>query len=284
VTAPAFQGKVVWITGASSGIGRSLALAFHAAGARLILSARRSQDLEDVRGACGSDPPIHIVPLDLAQLDHLAAHAAGVLQTCGHVDYMVHNAAVAMRDRVVDTSLAIDQHVMAVNYFGPVALTKALLPSMLRRRAGCFVVISSLSGKYGGPQLSSYAASKHALHGFFESLRAEVHGQGIRVTFIVPGFVRTPILLSAVTGGGGTYGKTLPAHEAGMDPAACAEQALRAIARGREEALIGGSEVFSVYLKRLFPTLLSRLVRSHPMKLRDRLIRPLFLGRKPRRR
>lgn len=169
---------------------------------------------------------------------------------------------------------------MAVNYFGPVVLTKALLPAMLQRGAGCFVVISSLSGKYGGPQLSSYAASKHALHGFFESLRAEVHAGGIRITFIVPGFVRTPILSSAVTGGGGTYGKMLAVQEQGMDPAECARQTLQAVARGKEEALVGGSEMYTVHLKRLFPRLLSALLRHHPMKLRDKLVSMLSFGRR----
>lgn len=274
-----FNGKVVWITGASSGIGRSLAFAFHDAGAKLILSARRADDLEEVKRTCGNGSDIHVVPLDLADLDTLPAHGARALAIYGHVDYMVHNAGVALRDRVVDTSIDIDQRIMTVNYFGPVALTKALLPSMLQRRAGCFVVISSLSGKYGGPQLSSYAASKHALHGFFESLRAEVHADGIRITLIVPGFIRTPIVSSAVTGGGGTYGRTLEAHERGMDPAECARRTLKAVARGKEEALVGGLEMYSVYLKRLFPRLLSTLLRHHPMKLRDRLVRMFSRGR-----
>lgn len=169
---------------------------------------------------------------------------------------------------------------MAVNYFGPVALTKALLPSMLARRSGRFVVISSLSGKYGAPQMSAYAASKHALHGFFESLRAEVHPDNIRVTIVVPGFIRTSILQSAVTGAGGSYARNLAIHERGMEADECARRILKVVARGKEEALVGGPEIYTVHLQRLFPSLLTRLVRLHPMRLRDRLFRFLSLGTK----
>lgn len=219
-----------------------------------------------------------MLPLDLADLAALPQHASHALGVYGHVDYMVHNAGIALRDRVVDTSLAIDQKVMAVNYFGPVAITKALLPSMLRCRSGCFVVVSSLSGKYGGPQFSSYAASKHALHGFFESLRAEVHADNIRITMVVPGFIRTSILKSAVTGGGGTYQKTLTVHERGMHPDRCAAKILAAVARGKDEALVGGMEIYSVHLNRWFPTLLAVLIRSHPARLQSQLRRFFSFG------
>ena len=274
----AFSGKVVWITGASSGIGRALALAFDRAGARLILSSRSRERLEVVKRSCRRDAEIHVLPFDLADLEHLPADAANALRCFGHVDYMVHNAGVALRDRAIHTELDVDRRIMTTNYFGPVALTKALLPSMVRRRSGCFVIVSSLSGSYGGPLLSSYAASKHALHGFFESLRAEVHAEGIRITLITPGFIRTPITEHALTGDGGMYGKALQVHERGMDPDRCAARMLRAIARRREEALVGGVEVYSVYLKRFFPTLLSALVRGHPVRLRNKLLYWISFG------
>lgn len=273
-----FDGKVVWITGASSGIGRALAFAFDRAGARLILSARDSQSLEPVRQACRAAAEVHLLPFDLAELDTIPQHAEQALGWWGHVDYMVHNAGVALRDRLVDTPLRLDQQVMATNYFGPVALTKALLPSMLQRQSGCFVVVSSLSGKYGVPQLSSYSASKHALHGCFESLRAEVHDRHIQVTIVIPGIIRTPIIQHALTGSGATYGKTMPAYERGMDPDICAARILRAVSRHKEEALIGGWELSSLYLKRFFPTLLSVLVRNHPVRLRNKLLGWLSFG------
>ncbi len=138
-----FAGKVVWITGASSGIGRSLALAFARAGARLILSARERRSLEPVRAACRAGSEVHLLPFDLAALESIPRVAEEALSLWGHIDYMVHNAGVALRGRMVDTPLRLDQQIMATNYFGPVALTKALLPSMLQRQSGCFVVLSS---------------------------------------------------------------------------------------------------------------------------------------------
>lgn len=273
-----FSGKVVWITGASSGIGRSLALAFDRAGTRLVLSSLSQEHLEAVKQCCRRDAEIHLLPFDLTNLEQLPAHAANALRHFGHVDYMVHNAGVALRDRAMHTDLDVDRRIMTTNYFGPIVLTKALLPSMVQRRSGCFVVVSSLSGRYGGPQLSSYAASKHALHGFFESLRAEVHADGIRITVIIPGFIRTPITEHALTGDGGLYGKALQVHERGMDPDRCAARMLKAIAGRKEEALVGGVEVYSVYLKRFFPTLLSALVRGHPVRFRNRLLYWISFG------
>ena len=273
-----FNGKVVWITGASSGIGRALAFAFDRAGARLILSARDAQSLEPVRQACRTPSEVHLLPFDLAALDTIPLHVEHALGRWGHVDYMVHNAGVALRDRMVDTPLHLDQQVMATNYFGPVALTKALLPSMLQRQSGCFVVVSSLSGKYGVPQLSSYSAAKHALHGCFESLRAEVHDRHIQVTIVIPGIIRTPIIQHALTGSGATFGQSMPAYERGMDPDVCAARILRAVSRHKEEALIGGWELSTLYLKRFFPTLLSALVRNHPVRLRNKLLRLLSFG------
>jgi short-subunit dehydrogenase len=195
---------------------------------------------------------------------------------------MLHNAAVAHRALAVETPLAIDQRIMATNYFGPVALTKALLPGMIARGNGQFIVVSSLSGKYGAPRGSAYAASKHALHGFFESLRAEVHASGIRITMVVPGFIRTAITAHALTASGAQYGKILSLHERAMPAQQCAARILAGAAAQREEILVGHSEILTVYLKRFFPGLLSRLVRSHPIRTRDRWLARLRLApRKP---
>ena len=273
-----FAGKVVWVTGASSGIGRALALAWHRAGAKLILSARSAASLEPVRQACADRAEVRVIPFDLAALDSIPEVAAQALAVWGRIDYMVHNAGVALRERMLGTPLDLDQRIITVNYFGPWALTRALLPSMQARRSGCFVVVSSLSGKYGVPKLSAYAAAKHALHGGFESLRAEVHHLGIRITMIVPGFVRTPILEHALTGSGAKYGKSLPSYQRGMDPDVCAARVLRAVSESREEALIGGWELSSVHLQRLFPKLMSVLVRNRPVQLGNRMLRMVTLG------
>lgn len=276
----AFQGKVVWITGASSGIGRALALAFAAAGARLILSARRADNLEEVRRACGT-AEVRLVPLDLADLDSLPGRATEALACYESVDIMVHNAGLAARARVVDATRDVLELVLRTNYVGPAILTRALLPSMLARGGGQFVVISSLSGKYGGPLLSAYAASKHALHGFFESLRAEEHDRGIVVTLVVPGFIKTDITAHALTGRGARFGRVLPIFRTAMDPEECARRILPAVARRRPEVLVGGAEVWTVRLQRWFPRALAVVVRSHPVRIRNRLLGWIpFLGRR----
>jgi len=272
----AFDGKVVWITGASSGIGRALALAFDRAGAELVLSARRADALEEVRSLCLRDPDaVDVVPLDLTDGERIPGVAEAVIDRHGRVDYMVHNAGIAHRDLVANTPLAVDRRIMEVNYFGPVTLTKHLLPHMLAGRSGRFVVVTSMSGVYGAPCVSAYAASKHALHGFFESLRAEVHDEGVGVTIVVPGFIRTAITEHALTGEGTPYGRRLSVHEDGMDPDECAERILRGVAVGEDEVLVGRSEILSVYLARLLPGLLARVVRSHPVRTRERWLSKL---------
>jgi dehydrogenase/reductase SDR family member 7B len=252
---------VVWITGASSGIGAALAREWARRGARVILSARDEERLARVKGAC-RDPERHMVlRLDLERPDTFPDAVAAVLGACGRVDVMVHNGGISQRSRAEDTGLAVDRRVMEIDYFGTVALTKALLPAMLERGAGRFVVVSSLVGKIGTPLRSGYSAAKHALHGFFESLRAEVHGRGVRVTMVCPGFIRTEVSIHALTADGSEQGSMDRAQERGMSPEACARRVVRAVEAGRAEVLVGGKEVWAVRLARFFPGLYRRLIR-----------------------
>lgn len=277
-----FRGKVVWITGASSGIGRALALAFGQAGARLILSARTRESLEAVARSSGA-PETRILPFDLTRLTELPAVAASALECFGGVDIMVHNAGVAVRDRAANISLEVHERVLRTNYLGPVLLTQALLPSMAARGGGRFVVISSLSGKYGGPLLAAYSASKHALHGFFDTLRGEEREHGITITIIIPGFIRTEITAHALTGAGRPFGRVLLLYREAMPPEECARRILRAVAQGKREALVGGLEMGTVYLQRWFPRLASRVIWGHPVRLRNRLLGSIpVLGRRYR--
>ena len=173
-----FSGKVVWITGASSGIGEALAVELAKASARLVLSARRPDELARVAKQCASTE-VMIVPLDLAKSDDFEKLVADVLARFGQIDVMVHNGGISQRSWVKDTAMSVHRRLMEVNFFGTVALTRALLPSMLAKKQGHFVVISSVMGKIGTPMRSSYAATKHALHGFFDCLRAEVTNDGL---------------------------------------------------------------------------------------------------------
>ena len=259
--------KVIWITGASSGIGEALTYAYAQQGARLILSSRNKKALEKVKEACEhTQSEIHILPLDLSKLKTLNKKVNQALKICGKIDVMVHNAGVASRDLAANIDLGTDQKIMNTNYFGCVVLTKALLPSMLERKSGHFIVVSSVSGIYGVPKLSSYSASKHALHGFFESLRAEVTKDNIKITMAVPGFVRTNITVNALNGDGSKHGKMMEVQESGMDPTRVAYAILDAASKNKEEVLIGRLELLGVYCKRLFPVVFSKIIRNHPIE------------------
>jgi dehydrogenase/reductase SDR family member 7B len=249
-----FKNKRVWITGASSGIGEALAYAFADKGAHLILSARNEQELNRVSAACVGAASVYIQPLDLSRHDTLQNIAESVLKKVGKIDILLNNGGISQRSLAHETTLEVDKKLMDVNYFGTVALTRAVLPNMLLHQLGHIVTITSLMGKFGAPLRSSYAASKHALHGFFDSLRAEIGDTPIQVTMICPGYVRTNISINALTAGGRAQGTMDDATDKGMAPEKLAEKILVAIEKGKLEAYFGGKEVIGVYLKRFVPT------------------------------
>lgn len=257
-----FPGQIVWITGASSGIGEALAYAFAREGAHLVLSSRRPDELARVRRACVRPDDHIVVPLDLAHPDNLPLAVGEVLARRGHVDILVNNGGVSQRALAQDASLAVERALMEVNYFGPVALTKALLPFMLKRASGHIVVVSSVMGYVGTPGRSTYAAAKHALHGWFDSLRAEIWRHHVTVTLVCPGYVRTAVSDNAVGALGEKHGRTDRTHRDAISAEACAAAILRGLARGREEIYVGGREVLGIYLKRYAPGLFSRIVRK----------------------
>ncbi|GAA4414744.1 SDR family NAD(P)-dependent oxidoreductase [Nibrella viscosa] len=258
-----FAQKVVWITGASSGIGEALALELARQGARLVLSARRADELQRVAGLTGLPASeVLVLPMDVIDIDTFSGKVQTVLQRFGRIDYMVQNAGITQRGTVAETEFAVYRRLMEINFFGVVALTKAVLPYMLRQQSGHFVVTSSVAGKIGVKQRSGYCASKHALQGFFDSLRAETHAQGLRVTIVCPGYIKTPISLSALNEKGETYNRMNTNQAQGMDANVFARQVAQAVADGKEEVYIGGKEIGGIYLKRFFPGIISRLVRS----------------------
>jgi short-subunit dehydrogenase len=255
-----FNGKVVWITGASSGIGEALACAFAAAGARVVLSSRNVDRLKETASRC-LNPDRHLVlPLDLSDPSNLGDQVRTALDTFGRIDILVNNGGVSQRSFAAETSLDTVRRILETNFFGPVALTGAVLPSMLEQGSGRIVIISSLVGKMGTPLRSAYAASKHALHGYFDSLRAEVQRKGIGVTIVCPGFIRTNISINALTADGSCHGLMDDAQAAGMPADECASRILQAVAAGRDEVCIGGKELLAVHLRRFFPGLYNRLI------------------------
>jgi short-subunit dehydrogenase len=237
----------------------------------LILSSRRKEELERVKGNC--PPPVQAnvrtLPLDLEQADTLKLSVEAAVQFFGQVDILINNGGISQRSLAKETQLSVDRQVMEVDYFGTVALTKYLLPYFLRRKVGHFVTVSSVMGLIGTPYRSGYAAAKHALHGFFDSLRAELwkESKSIYVTLVCPGWIRTNVTLNALTGDGSKLNKMDKTTDRGLSPKVCAQRIIVAIQKNKEEVYIGGAkEVFGVYLKRFFPRLFSRAVRK--MKVR----------------
>ncbi|MDX2223061.1 MAG: SDR family oxidoreductase [Rhodospirillaceae bacterium] len=230
-----FKDKVVWITGASSGIGEGLAYGFAAEGARLVLSARRADKLEQVKSKCIGAAEVVVVPFDMIDASARAQAAHTVLARMGHVDIMVLNAGVSQRALAKDTALEVDRAIMEVDYFAVIALTKLLLPSMMARRAGHFVVTSSVAGKFGVPVRSAYCAAKHALHGFFDTLMVECAAYDIAVSLLVVAGVQTEVSLHALTGDGAPWGKMDDTQSRGLSVAACTRIVLDGVAAKKHE-------------------------------------------------
>jgi dehydrogenase/reductase SDR family protein 7B len=259
-----FDDRVIWITGASSGIGAALAGAFAAEGARLVLSARREDTL--VQLAQRLNLPAHrvmVLALDLEQPERHADAAAAVLARMGRIDVMVHNAGVSQRSRLANTELSVIRRLIDVNYFGTVSLTQHILPVFKQQGGGQFVIISSMMGLYSAPLRGGYSAAKHALHGYFEALRAEEHDAGIRVTMICPGFVQTDVSVNALTGDGTPQGTMDQATAAGLSPEYVARRVVSATARQKLQVALGGwRELLGWWLARYAPRLHALAIRK----------------------
>jgi len=253
--------QVIWITGASSGIGEALAYELSARGAKLILSSRRITELERVKNKAARPDNIHILPLDLTDSANLEAKVPTAIALFGHIDVMVHNGGMSQRALVVETGIAVHREVMELNYFSYIILTKALLPHFIGRRSGCFVVTSSVMGKIGTPMRAAYAASKHALHGYFDSLRAEVDQYGIQVIILTPGYIHTPI--AVISGDGSFLSSRSEQINGGFSADKAALQIIKAIQNGTYEPYIGkftGEERLALFVKRFLPGLFTRLI------------------------
>lgn len=256
--------SVIWITGASSGIGEAIGLAISKLeNVKLVLSARREDELQRVAIQTGLPASaVLVLPMDMSDLASLSAHVDTVHQRFGRIDYLFQNAGISQRSLVVDTDFSVFKRIMDVNFFGVVALTKAILPLMLAQGSGHFVVTSSVAGKLATKQRSGYCASKHALHGFFDALRSEVYETGLRITIVCPGYIRTAISINALKADGHTHGKMDENQDVGMAPGDFAQRLMRAVSNEKEEVYIGGSEIYGIYLKRFLPGLLSRILRN----------------------
>lgn len=254
------KGKTVWITGASSGIGEQLVYAVAKRGNRLIISSNQENELKRVKSNCekmGTD--CFIIPFDLSLAVQIKEAADLVKSKYTAVDVLINNGGISQRAIAADTSVETVKKIMDINFMSAVTLSSIVLPQMIKNGGGVIAVTSSITGKFGFPLRSAYAASKHAIHGYFESLRLENSANKIQVTIAVPGRVRTSISLHAITADGTAHGKMDEGQSGGIPADKCAEKYIRAIEKNKHEVLIGGKELMMVFIKRFFPTLFNKI-------------------------
>lgn len=251
-----FRNKTIWITGASSGIGLALAKKLSKMGCILILSSRSEMNLNDFGKDC------YWIPLDLSKPESINTCFQEIKKRFSKVDILFSNGGISQRGNVIDTEMEVDRKIMEVNYFGNIYLAKLCLPLMKKNGFGHFVITSSIAGKFGFFQRSSYSASKHALHGFYESMALEEEKDNIHVTLVCPGRIETNISKNALSGDGSSHGKMDEAQASGMSAELCAFKMLKATAKQKNEVLIGGKEIKAVTLKRFLPGLFKKVIRK----------------------
>jgi len=258
----------VWITGASSGIGAACACRYAAEGARLVLTSSSAERLDEVAGKCrasGAEDVI-VLPYDLTCLNDIDSLVKKAWEAFGGIDIVMLNAGISQRTNIEDTSMEMIRKIMEINYFAPVAIAKALLHKMIGRGGGRIAVTTSIAGRFGFPLRCGYSSSKFALYGFFETLQAEYHKDGIKVTLVCPGRVSTNISRYALDKGGKPHGIMDPGQASGMSAESAAEIIVDAVRKGRREVLVGRHELLMVYIKRFFPGLCALLSRKiNPM-------------------
>lgn len=255
--------EIFWITGASSGIGEALTYRLSAEGKRVILSGRSPDSLNLVKQKCtGNASNIQVLPFDLGEIEQFDKIVQKAWSLFGRIDVLVNNAGFSQRAPAMDTHEKIERQIMEVNYFAPVALSKAILPYFHKQDYGHIAVVSSIAGKFGFGLRSSYAASKHALHGYFEALRLENQDWPFYITIVCPGRVKTNISINAVKADGSRHGLMDEGQRKGISADKCARIILSAIKNRRYEVLAGGAELLPVYLKRFCPALFYWLIKK----------------------
>lgn len=256
------HGKVVVITGASSGLGEALAHVFYKVGCKLVLISRRKEELERVKNNLMRSyfttpiyPPV-ILPIDITDITSLQIEVAKIIDIYEKIDILINNAGIAYRGEIINTNMDVNIKIMLTNYFAQIGLTKAVLPYMIRQQSGHIVCVSSLQGKISIPFRSAYAASKYALQAWCDCCRAELHKKKVKVTVISPGYIRTSFSLNALTESGQIYGVMDKTTQEGYDPRYVADCILEAVLREKKDVLISPFiPKLVVYIRTLCPSL-----------------------------
>jgi dehydrogenase/reductase SDR family protein 7B len=255
-----FNGKVAWITGASSGIGEALVHEFVSRGATVVASSNDLPGLERVKESLGDKSAmVHCIPFDLADTAGIKEIVDQQIKERGKIDFLLNLGGISQRARIEETPMWLDRKIFEINYFGTIALTKAVLPYMIRQQSGHILATSSISGRFGFPLRSAYSASKQALHGFFETLYLENKKFNIMSSVIIPGRVRTSISFHALNGEGKEHGQLDDGLAKGISPEKAAEIIIKGIKRKKHEILVGSSEMLMLHIRRYLPWLFFRI-------------------------
>jgi len=255
-----YRGKIIWITGAASGIGKALATEFSKKAATVILSDRDIKNLDEVAQACKNlGGKVVTAPFDLEKPDEIHDAVAKVLKSHPKIDLLFSNGGISQRSYAIDTPVGIDRKIMEINFFGAVVLTKELLPSLISGTGGKIVITSSAVGKFGFPLRTAYCASKHALQGYFEALRAELYDKNVKVTIVSPGRVFTNISVNAIDQKGKKYGKMDEGQKKGIPASTCAKRIIRAVEKNKKELWLGGPVILMIYIRLYLPFLFHKL-------------------------
>jgi dehydrogenase/reductase SDR family member 7B len=260
-------GQVLWITGASSGIGESIALEAARGGAKLVLSGRRRDALESVARACAAAGAggTAVLPFDLELPADRADACARAASLLGPVDVLILNAGVSQRSTFLETAPGVFDRLMDIDFAAQVDLIRRCLPAMVARGSGCLVAISSIAGLAGAPLRPAYSSAKHALAGLLQNLRSDLVGSGVRIVTVYPGYVRTAVARNALAGDGDALGADDPNIAGGADPAPVARRILRATLGGAVEVKVAFDlkARLGVFLSRHAPSLWASLSHRH---------------------
>ena len=256
-----FKGKVVWITGASSGIGKELAIQISKLGAILILTSSNELLLSTIKAELDSSK-VHFLPYNLMDLDGLPDLVQRAWALEGTIDCVIQSAGISQRAEAADTSLEVYKKLMDLNYFAPVAITQALLPHFKKHDKGNMTVISSVAGLMGFPLRSGYAASKHAIKGYLETLQCELYKTNITISIVYPGRIDTNISKNALLGDGQQFGSTDANNEVGMKVAVCAKKIIDGIQANKKSVIIVKAERLLFWFWWFVPSLYYKIAHS----------------------
>ena len=257
-----YNRKTIWITGASSGIGEALAYALSKEGSKLILSARRTSELERVKTSCAHPELVEILPMDLSSEESVQQALRECLSRHSRIDLLFNNGGISQRAEALSTDMEIVRRVMEVDFFSNIALSRAMALHMKEKGGGHIIVTSSLMGKWGFYLRSAYAAAKHALHGYYDSMRMEVEQFNIKITLLTPGFIASEISRHALNDQGESTGEMDNNQASGMSTSQCAQEILKGVAAGKSEFGIGGKELLGLKLRRFVPSIFEKILRK----------------------